>query len=99
MEAMPRRASCAATMVPEKPAPTMATGASRSNVIVRPLLRIARPRLDLLDVIIGLGDSAAGRVGEPAGDDAVDQSREPGTDQLEPDPDCSRAMLRPAQSE
>src|SRR5688572_16709938 len=96
-EAIPRRASCAATIVPEKPPPIMATGAGRSDVIVGPLLRLARPGLDLLDILVGLGDDAAGGVSEQAGDQRVDEGSEPCANQLGADAERAGAVRDPAQ--
>src|SRR4051812_5521244 len=98
-EATPRRASWAATIVPENPPPIMATGVRCSDIIVGPLLRLARSGADLLHVEIGLGDDAPRCVGEPAGDDAVNHCRQPGADQPEADLQRARAMLEPAQPE
>src|SRR6187455_221258 len=97
IEPMFRRASWAATIVPEKPPPMMATSAS--DIIVGPLLRLARSRPDLLDVIVGFGDGASRRVREPARDEAVDHGRAAGEDQLPADLECSRAMCGPGQSQ
>src|SRR6478609_1527007 len=73
------------------------TATSTSDVIVRPLLRLARSRPDLLDIIVGFGDRAACRVGEEAGDDAVDEGRAAGEDELAADLQRARAVLVPAQ--
>src|SRR5919112_1073216 len=97
-EPMPRRASCAATIVPEKPPPTMATTrrSAASDVIVGPLLRLGRAGPDFLDIMIGLGDDAAGGVGEPAGNGGMDERRQAGADQLDADPGGAGAMRDPA---
>src|SRR4051812_13029303 len=92
---MPRRASCAATIVPEKPPPMIATG-TRSDVIIGPILRPRRPSPYLLDVMIGFGHPATRGIGPPAWNPGGDQGPQAGADQLEADPHCAPAVLRPA---
>src|SRR5689334_10049997 len=98
-ESMPRRASCAAIMVPEKPPPMIATGTARSDFIVGPVLRIGCARLAALDMVIDPGDRLARRVGEPAWNCRVNERRATGAEQLRTDFDCARAMAGPRHSE
>src|SRR5512132_2208468 len=96
---MPLRARCAATMVPENPPPTIATGRCRSDVIVRPLLRVLRPHAPLLDVVAEVDNLPACRFGEPARYNRVNQACTPYSQQLEADLGRSGAMLSPRHPE
>ena len=92
--AMPRRASCAARIVPEKPPPTIATGIpvrfhSRANSPGLP-----RP-LCASHMVIHAGDGLAGGLGEQRGDHGVDDAGEARADQLGADP--TAPMPWPAQ--
>src|SRR5436309_11577061 len=99
MEAIPRRASWAARIVPEKPPPMIATGARRSDFIIRPALRISRARLALLDMVVDAGDRAPGGLGEPAGDRGMNEGGKPGADQLAADPDRANAVACPTHAQ
>src|SRR5258708_4381497 len=96
---MPRRASWAARMVPEKPPPTIATGACRSDFIIRPVLRIRRSSSARLNVVVNARHGLACRLGEDARHHRVYQSRAAGTDQLGADLDCAQPVSRPAHAE
>src|SRR5436190_1914597 len=93
-EAMPRRASCAAMIVPEKPPPMIATG-TRSDFIVGPALRVRRARLARLDVIVDSGHGLARGFREPARHGGVHQCGATGADQLRANLHRARAMARP----
>src|SRR3954454_21109837 len=96
---MPRRASWAARMVPEKPPPMIATGTARSDFIVGPVLRIGRVRLAALDVVVNAGHRSSARLGEPARYDRMDQDRTSRADQFRGDFRGANPMLRPSHSE
>src|SRR5438270_9080004 len=68
----PRRASCAARIVPEAPPPTIATG-SRSDFVVRPILRVSGARLAPHHMLVHAGNHLAGSLREEAGNDRVDE--------------------------
>src|SRR5438270_1848327 len=95
---MPRRASWAARMVPDAPPPTIAT-CTRSDFVVRPVLRVGRARLALHHMLVHSGDRLACRLGEQAGHDGVDQARAARTDQPGADRDCANAVACPAHSD
>src|SRR5256885_4331671 len=93
---MPRRASWAAMIVPEKPPPTIATGACRSDFIVRPVLRVGGARFARLDVVVDASHGFSAGLGEPARHDRMDQDRAARADQLGADLDGSGAMAGPS---
>src|SRR5437763_3198058 len=96
---MPRRASCAARIVPENPPPTIATGACRSDFIIGPILRVRRTGLTCLNVVVDAGHGPARRFGEPAWNRGVDDGGAARTDQFGTDLHRPRAMRRPAHAE
>src|SRR4051812_37660316 len=99
MLAIPRRASWAARMVPEKPPPTIATGTRRSDFIIRPVLRISGARSALHHMVVHVRDGLPRSLGEPAGNDGMHETGKPGAHQLRPDLQSAGAMTRPAHSE
>src|SRR5689334_5576863 len=94
-ESMPRRASCAAMMVPEKPPPMIATGTGRSNFIIGPVLRIGRGCLAALNMVVDARHRLSGCVREPAGDGRVNERRAAGTQELRSDLHRACAVTRP----
>src|SRR4051794_38407515 len=98
-QAMPRRASWAARMVPDAPPPTMATAFRRSDLVVRPALRVGRARLTALDMIVDASHGPAGGLGEPAGHGGMDDRRQASADQLAADLHRSDPVARPAHAE
>src|SRR5919107_6442651 len=99
IERIPRRASCAARMVPEAPPPTIATAAGRSDLIVRPILRIGRPGFAGLDMIVDSGHRPAGGFAEPTRDHRVHHRRTAGADELRADLDRAPPMATPGHAE
>src|SRR6476661_4198197 len=97
-DAIPRRASCAARIVPENPPPMIATG-TRSDFIVRPILRVLRARLAALDVVVDSGHGLAGGLGEQARHRGMDDCGTAGAAQLRADLYCAGAMPRPSHPE
>src|SRR5690349_3047091 len=97
-EPIPRRANCAARMVPENPPPTIATG-TRSDLIIGPCVWIGGARLAALDVVVDVADGPARRVREPAGHRGMDHRRAARTDQLGADLDRADAMARPGHAQ
>src|SRR5437868_9060697 len=98
-EGMPRRASWAAMMVPEKPPPTIATGTSRSDLIIWPVFRVRGAGLARLDVVVDAGHRLAARFGEPAGHCGVNEHRQPRANQLAADLHRADAVARPGHTE
>src|SRR5690349_19631785 len=97
---MPRRASWAARMVPEKPPPTIATGTSRSSdFIIGPVLRVGRAGFPRLDMVVDPGHRLPASLGEPARHDRVDEHGAAGADELRADLDCAGAMPSPGHAE
>src|SRR4051794_3010908 len=94
---MPLRASCAASIVPENPPPIIATG-TRSDFIIRPILRVRSARLSRVDVVVDPGHGLARGLGEAAGDHRMDHARETRTDQLRANFSCAGAMPCPGHS-
>src|SRR4051812_9674666 len=99
MEGIPRRASWAAIMVPEKPPPIIATGTSRSDFIIGPVLRVRRARFSRLDVLVDAGDGLTAGFGEPPGHGGVNEHCQPGGNQLAADLHGADAVARPAHAE
>src|SRR5215207_1426409 len=95
----PLRASCAETIVPEKPPPMTATGRRRSDFIVRPFVRIFRARFALHHDVVEPQDGAAGGLGEPCGYNGVDDTGCARADQLGADLHSTGTMAGPAHSE
>src|SRR3954454_11408885 len=93
---MPRRASWAARMVPEAPPPTIATAARRSDLVVRPILRVSGAGFARLDMVIDASDGLARGFGEPAWHDCMDNRRASCPDQLGADLEGANAMTGPA---
>src|SRR5437763_5704481 len=96
---MPRRASCAARIVPENPPPTIATGACRSDFIIGPILRVRRAGLARLYMVVDSGHGPPGGFREPAGHRGMDNRGTAGADQLGADLDRPRTVRRPAHAE
>ena len=92
------RASCAARIVPEAPPPTIATVTRRSDLVVRPRLRIRRTRPPAGHVIVHVGDGLARRLGEHPRHDRMNQPRKPCADQASADHDGARPVGRPSSS-
>src|SRR5437763_7590251 len=86
-------------MVPDAPPPTIATVVERSDFVVRPVLRVGRARLARLDMVVDAGNRPPGGLGEPAGNDRVNNGRAAGADQLRADRDGAHSMARPAHSQ
>src|ERR671912_2317598 len=95
----PLRASCAATIVPEKPPPMTATGRRRSDFIVRPFVRILRARLALHHDVMKAQNGAAGGLSEPYRYNGVNDAGCARADQLGPDLHGPGTMARPAHSQ
>src|SRR5205085_3572012 len=98
-DSIPFRASWAATMVPEKPPPTMATGESPSDFVVRPVLRIGSACFALRHMVVHLGDRLSGGLGEHTGHDRMDDACTASANQSRTDCDCADPVARPAHPE
>src|SRR4051812_46444302 len=96
---MPRRASWAAIMVPEKPPPMIATGTRPSDFIVGPVLRIGGAGFALGHVVVHVGDGLARGLGEPARHDRMDHAGKARADQLAADLHRADAVRGPAHAE
>src|SRR4051812_42538031 len=94
---MPRRASCAARTVPEKPPPTIATDVL--DFIIRPVLRICRVRFPSRHMVVHVADGFSGGLGEPAGHHGMNETGEPGADERGADRDRSNPVTAPAHPE
>src|SRR5215216_3000563 len=95
---MPRRASCAARIVPENPPPMIATG-TRSDFIVGPVLRIFSACLAALDMVVDPGHGLSGGLGEQAGHGGVDDCGTTRADQFRADLHRAGAVPRPGHPE
>src|SRR4029079_16769619 len=98
-ERIPRRASCAARIVPDAPPPIIATVVERSDFVVRPVLRLGRARFALRHMIVHSGNRLAGGLGEQARHDGVNDARTASADQPRANRDRYDAMARPAHAE
>src|SRR5687768_5900679 len=96
---MPLRASWAATIVPENPPPTIATGFCRSDFIVGPFLGVARATVALLHHAVKPDDCSSGGLREPGRYSRMDDAGGAGANQLGPDPDRASAMTNPSHPE
>src|SRR3954451_14323175 len=95
---MPRRASWAAIMVPEKPPPTIATGTSRSDFIIGPVLRVRRAGFSRLDMLVNAVHRLARTFREPPRHSRVDNRGATSADQLCADLHRSGSVTGPAHS-
>src|SRR5215212_10977549 len=98
-EPRPRCASWAARMVPEKPPPMIATGKTRSDFIIGPVLRIGRAGLTALDVVVDAGHRSSASLREPARHDRVDQDGAAGADQFGADLHCADSVTGPGHTQ
>src|SRR6185369_4610081 len=96
---MPRRASWAARIVPEKPPPMIATGTRRSDFIVGPHVRVFGAGFAGLDVVVDARHRAARGLGEPARHGGMDDGRAARADQLRADLERTCPMTRPRHAE
>src|SRR5438874_12627924 len=92
---MPRRASCAARIVPENPPPMMAT----SDFIVGPIARVSGAGFPLRHMIVHVSNGFAGGLGEPRGNNRMDQAGRARADKASTDRDRADAMPQPAHAE
>src|SRR5215210_3341111 len=97
-EPIPRRASCAARIVPDAPPPTIATGTRRSDFIIGPHLWVRRPGFALDHMVMHPLDRLAGSLGEPARHHCVDDAGHPRGHQLCADLQRADAMTKPTQA-
>src|SRR6478672_12806462 len=97
MVRIPRFASCAARIVPEAPPPTIATG-MRSDLVVRPRLRICGAGLSLVHMIVHAGNRLPGCLGEQARHYRMNDAGDARTDQLDANRNSANAMSHPAHS-
>src|SRR3954447_14247772 len=86
-------------MVPEKPPPTIATGTSRSDFIIGPVLRVRRAGFARLDVVVDAGHRLARALREPTRHHRVDDRRAASADQLRADPHRTAGVTCPAHPE
>src|SRR6185369_7370998 len=98
-ELTPRRASWAARIVPDAPPPTIATGTTRSDFVVRPGLRICSAGFALDHVIVHPLDRLARGLGEPRRNRRMDDAGGARADQLGADLDRADAVTRPAHAQ
>src|SRR6185503_17214283 len=93
---MPRRASCAASSVPDAPPPTIATAVWRSDFVVRPILRIGRAGFALLHMAVHPVDRLARRLGKEPRHHSMDKAGEARANQRGAYRNRSNAMAGPA---
>src|SRR5689334_15470217 len=91
---MPFRARFAATIVPEKPPPTMATGLS--DFVVRPVLRVLRARFALRHMVVHVGNRLAGGLGEHTRHHCVNDAGAARADEPRANRDSANAVSCPA---
>src|SRR5690348_8072294 len=87
------------SIVPDAPPPTIATGTSRSDFVIRPVLRIGGIGLAALDMVVDAGHGPARRIREPPGYRRVDDRRAARPDQLCADLHRARAVAGPSHPE
>src|SRR5690349_12641657 len=91
----PLRARCAATIVPENPPPTIATGFDRSDFIVGPCVRVRCAGFALHHVVVQSDDGPTCGLREPARYNRMNDACRACADQLGADLDCSRTVACP----
>src|ERR1044071_7877272 len=92
MDRIPWRARFAATIVPEKPAPIMQTGARRSGIA-------GSLRIQALDVIVNPDDRLRSGIAKHARHDGMNQGRKARAYQLEANLHRTRSVTGPGHSE
>src|SRR5205085_11372122 len=81
------------------PPPMIATVVRRSDLIVRPVLRLGRARFALHHMVVHAGGGAVGGLGEQARDDGMNQASAARADEPRADRDRARSMADPAHAE
>src|SRR5690349_3934404 len=74
----------------------IATGPSRSDFIIGPVLRVGRAGFALVHMVVHAGHGLARGLGEPAADRGMNQARATRADELGPDLDGACSVARPA---
>src|SRR5947208_1795968 len=97
-ERMPRRASWAARIVPDAPPPTIATG-TRSDFVVRPVLRICGARFAPHHMIVHAADRLPGGLRKDSWNNRMNETGEARSDETHADAESTDAVPRPAHAQ
>src|SRR5438270_11611533 len=95
---MPRRASCAARIVPDAPPPTIATW-KRSDFVFRPMLRVCRAGPAPHHMIVHGGYCSSGGLPEKPWNDGMHEAGESGREEPYGDGGGAHAVRCPAHPE
>ncbi|MDQ3246423.1 MAG: hypothetical protein M3Q52_05955 [Pseudomonadota bacterium] len=86
-------------MVPENPPPTIATGAGRSDFIIRPVLWIGSARFALGHMGVEPFNGPARSLREPSWNNSVNKTGRPGTHHLGSDLSRADAVIPPTHAQ